>query len=106
MKKYIEFSDKVFEHLKSGMTVEGSLKMDPRTRKITFNGWNRKTPKHQKVQKVCDLDNGWLGRTELHYTEHLKYPRSIGYDRILDAMERNHRQAKAALTDEEIIDRV
>lgn len=106
MRKYIEISDEALKRIESGMGVEGSMKKDLKTGKITFTAWNRKAPKHYKEKKVADLDNGWIGKTDLHYTEHLKYARSMGFSRIMDAMERNHRQAKEALTDEEIIDRV
>ena len=106
MRKFIEISEEALERIESGMGVEGSMKKDLKTGKITFTAWKRRAPKYYKEKKVADLDNGWLGKTDLHYTEHLKFARSMGFSRIMDAMERNHRQAKDAMTDEEIINRV
>lgn len=106
MKKYIEISEETILRLESGNSLEGSLKMDLKTRRITFKAWNRKAPKHYKEKKICDLDFGWLGETEKHITRREKFPKVLGYSYIRSAMNRDNLQSQSAVTDKEILELV
>lgn len=104
MKKYIEISEETIIRLESGNSLDGSLKMDLKTRRITFKAWNRKAPKRYKEKKIKDLDFGWLGETKKHITRHEKFPKIVGYSYIRSAMDRDNIQSKGAITDKEILE--
>ena len=104
MKKYIEISEEVLGRLESGNCIDGSMKMDLKTRRISFNAWKRKAPKYYKEKKIADLDFGFVGESEKHITRHEKFPKVMGTENILNAMERDNIQSQGAVVDREIIE--
>ena len=106
MKKYIEIINarELFDGMKKGTRFDGVLYRDKVTGKPTFKAWNRTAPKHRKEKKIRDLDNGWLGMTEVHITRHERFARSMGLANIRKAMDCDNRQSKEVLVDMEIID--
>ena len=104
MKKYIEISDAAVEALKSGIRVDGSIKKDPKTGRLVFTDWKRSAPKYYKEKKIADLDFGFVGETAKHITRHEKFPKVMGTEAILNAMERDNIQSQEAVVDKEIVD--
>ncbi len=104
MRKFVEISIEALERLESGRSIDGSLKMDLKTRRIVFNDWKRKAPKYYKEKKICDLDYGFLAETAKHITRHEKFPKSLSTDAILEAMDNDNMQSMEAVVDRDIID--
>ncbi len=108
MKKYIFITNslRVLALLLSGKSVEGRLYIDKQTHVLTFKAWERKAPKYPSQRKLCSLDGGWLGETDLHIERHEKFPKSLGMASILRMIRRDNQQTEMALMDREIIDHV
>ncbi len=108
MKKFIFIINAldIITGLLRGEKYEGVLYWDKDARSITFKAWNRKAPKYQKHKKICDLDGGWLGETDIHIVRHEKFPKSLGTKTIISLMDRDHQQSTDALEVREIIESV
>ena len=108
MKKFIFIINAldIIAGLLRGEKYEGVLYWDKEARSITFKAWNRKAPKHKKHTKICDLDCGWLGESDLHIERHEKFPKSLGLKSIIRLMDRDHEQSTDALELREIIESV
>ena len=106
MKKFIFIINalEIIAGLLRGEKFEGVLYLDKDTRLLTFKAWNRKAPKYYKEKKVADLDFGFVGETEKHITRHEKFPKVMGTESILNAMDRDNIQSQAAVVDREIVD--
>ncbi len=106
MKKFIFIIDLlyIYSKIKNGESVEGRLFKDKNHNCLTFQPWYRKAPRHSKQHKLCDLDGGFLGETELHIVRHERFPKSLGLQRIIDLFRRDEEQTKEALVNKEIID--
>ena len=104
MKKYIEISEEAVKALESNLRVDGSLKKDSKSGRLVFTDWKRKAPKYYKEKKVADLDFGFVGETEKHITRHEKFPKVMGTENILNAMDSDNIQSQAAVVDREIVD--
>ncbi len=108
MKKYIFVIDylRIIVLLLSGKSVEGRLYIDKQTHVLTFKAWERKAPKNPPHRKICELDGGWLGESDLHIVRHEKFPKSLGLMSILRLIRRDNLQTEEALVDRDIIDHV
>ena len=60
MKKYIELSDEVIARLVCGKCVEGSLRRDEWTGKVTFKAYQRQPRVREKDRMVIKLPWVWL----------------------------------------------
>ena len=60
MKKYIELSDEVIARLVSGKCVEGSLRRDEWTGKVTFRAYQRQSRVREKDCLIKKLPWGWV----------------------------------------------
>ena len=96
MKKYIEISEEVLAHLVNGKCVEGSLRRDEWTGRITFRAYNRKSPfRHERV--ICQLENGWLKESQQRIKFYSSVKKDLGVAEIHNAMERDLNKAMSAL---------
>ena len=59
---------------------------------------------YYKEKKICDLDFGFVGETAKHITRHEKFPKVMGTEAILNAMDRDNIQSREAVVDREIVD--
>ncbi len=66
MRKYVEIPLEVVERLVEGKCVEGSLRRDEWTGKVTFRAYQRQ-PRDRHERVVCQLENGWLKESPLRY---------------------------------------
>ena len=105
MRKYVEIPLEVMERLVEGKCVEGSLRRDEWTGKVTFRAYQRQ-PRERHERVVCQLENGWLKESPQRY----KFFSSVKKDlsrRIVDVvMHRELKTAMQALEIEEILDHV
>jgi len=106
MKKYIFIIDfiGIISKLLRGESVEGRMYYDQAQKRIVFQPWYRKAPKHAPQKKVCDLDSGYLAETDKHIVRHEKFPLSVGLKGIMRLLKRDQEQTVDALTDRDLID--
>jgi hypothetical protein len=105
MRKYVEIPLEVVERLVEGKCVEGSLRRDEWTGKVTFRAYQRKSrQRHERV--VCQLENGWLKETAQRYKFYNSVRKDLGR-RVVDVvMHRELNTAMQSLEIEEILDNV
>jgi len=104
MKKYIEISEVALKRLESGESIEGSMKMNLKTRKITFKDWNRTAPKRRKDELIRQLESGWVKESPEKYKLFISVYKKLGLARIMDIIDREAKEAKGALFDKELIE--
>ena len=102
MKKYIELSDEVIARLVSGKCVEGSLRRDEWTGKVTFRAYQRQPREHHE-RVVCQLENGWLKESPLRYKFYNSVRKDLGRRIVNVVMHRELNTAMQALEKEEIL---
>ena len=83
MKKNIEFSDEVLERLKTGKAIKGTIKMDPKTKKISFNAWRTQEPGYKRAddETLYESESGWLKQSVERHKMFVSSRRSLGYVR-------------------------
>ena len=104
VKKYIELSEEVIARLVSGKCVEGSLHRDKWTGKVAFLAYNRKPRNRFRDQLIKKLPWGWVKESQERIKVHESLPKEFGTARIMAILDDEHRQAKNALIDREIIE--
>ena len=105
MKNFIVIPIEVIERLVEGKCVEGSLRRDEWTGKLTFRAYQRQHRKqHDRV--VCQLENGWLKESPQRYKFYNSVKKDIGR-RVVDVvMRRELNTAMQTLEIEEILDNI
>ena len=104
-KKYIEIPMEVMERLVEGKCVEGSLRRDKWTGKVTFRAYQRQ-PRNRHERVVCQLENGWLKETPQRYKFYNSVRKNLGRRLVDVVMHRELNTAMQALEIEEILDNV
>ena len=105
MRKYVEIPLEVMERLVEGKCVEGSLRRDEWTGKVTFRPYQRQSRvKHERV--VCQLENGWLKESTQRYKFYNSVRKDLGRRLVNVVMQRELNAAMQALEIEEILDNV
>ena len=105
MRKYVEIPLEVVERLVEGKCVEGSLRRDEWTGKVTFRAYQRQ-PRQRHERVVCLLENGWLKETAQRYKFYNSVRKDLGR-RVVDVV--MHRELNTAMQEleiEEILDNV
>ena len=87
------------ERLKSGKCVEGSLRMNAETGKLTFNAWKRRSPKHSEERIIRHLEHGWLKESKRRIKFFSSVKKELGC-RLVDVT--IHRELKTAMTTLEV----
>ena len=95
MRTNINLTSEAMERLKSGKCVEGSLRMNVETGKLTFNAWNRRSPKHSEERVVRHLEHGWLKESKRRINFFSSVKKELGR-RLVDVT--IHRELKTAMT--------
>ena len=103
MKKYIIIDEEVIERLVNGEYVEGSMRRDKWTGAITFNAWNRKSPKNRKDKLVKKLPWGWVKESVKNIKVFGSIPKDLGTAKVMAMLDEHNHDAKDALIDREII---
>lgn len=104
MKKFIELSEEVIARLVSGKCVEGSLRRDEWTGKVTFRAFNRQPRKRFKDVLIKKLPWGWLKESQERIKLFGSFPKDVGTARVMSLLDEHTHDAKNALIDREIID--
>ena len=104
MRKYIELSEEVIARLVCGKCVEGSLRRDEWTGKVTFRAYQRMPREREKDRLVKKLPWGWVKESIERIKVYGSFPKDLGTARVMGLLEDNTRDAKNALIDRELID--
>ena len=104
MKKFIELSEEVIARLVSGKCVEGSLRRDEWTGKVSFRAFNRQPRKRFKDVLIKKLPWGWLKESQERIKLFGSFPKDVGTARVMSLLDEHTHDAKNALIDREIID--
>lgn len=104
MKKFIELSEEVIARLVSGKCVEGSLRRDEWTGKVTFRAFNRQPRKRFKDALIKKLPWGWLKESQERIKLFGSFPKDVGTARVMSLLDEHTHDAKNALIDREVID--
>ena len=104
MKKYIEIPMEVLERLVDDKCVEGSLRRDRWTSKISFKAYNRQSRIREKDRLMKKLPWGWVKESLERIKVYGSFPKDLGTARVMGLLEDHTRDAKNALIDREIID--
>ena len=108
MKKYIEISEELLQLLATGKAIEGTMKLDMKTRRLTFNAFKRKSREPGYVRPadtlIHQLENGWVKESVKKYKLYLGVYKNLGLPRILHIIDRETKVAKGALFDKELIE--
>ena len=104
-KKYIEIPMEVMERLVEGKCVEGSLRRDKWTGKVTFRAYQRQ-PRNRHERVVCQLENGWLKESPQRYKFYNSVRKDLGRRMVDVVMHRELNTAMEQLEIEEIVDNI
>jgi hypothetical protein len=102
MKKFVEISMESLERLMDGRYVEGSLRIDECTGKLTFKAYQRKTRVRPKDKTILVLEHGWLKESKERIKLYESVPKALGTTRIINVMRRETQTAGDALFDREL----
>ena len=102
MKKYIEIPLEVLERLVEGKCVEGSLRRDEWTGKITFRAYNRQPCDRNRDRLIRKLEHGWVKESKERIKLFESVPKELGTARLLAVIDRETKEAKNALIDLEL----
>lgn len=112
MKKTFEISEKTWNLLVEGVSVQGGIKLVKKGRKrmLVFTAHDlaryKKDYQRQPDRLIKCLDFGWLKESAERVKMHDSIPKKLGTARIINILERELLMAKEALIDQEIVDRV
>ena len=104
MRKDIELSEEVIARLVCGKCVEGSLRRDEWTGKVTFRAYQRQSRIREKYRLMKKLPWGWVKESLERIKVYGSFPKDMGTARVMGLLEDHTRDAKNALIDREIID--
>ena len=102
MKKYIEIEMEVLERLVEGKCVEGSLRRDEWTGKISFRAYKRQPCERHRDRTIRKLEHGWVKESKERIKLFESLPKELGTARVLAVIDRETNEAKDALIDREL----
>ena len=106
MKKYIEIEEEVYNRIIAGKYVDGSLHKIKHSSMLAFRAFNRKPRVRIKDRLIRLLEHGWVKESAQRIKVYERIPKDLGIPRVMNVLEREMKEAKNALIDREIIDRV
>ena len=106
MKKYIEIPMEVLERLVDDKCVEGSLRRDRWTGKISFKAYNRQSRIREKDRLVKKLPWGWVTESLLRVKRYSSLPKELTLPEKLAILDEENELAKNALIESYIIESV
>jgi len=104
MKKYIELSDEVIARLVCGKCVEGSLRRDEWTGKVTFRAYQRHSRVREKDCLIKKLPWGWVKESIERIKVYGSFPKDMGSAAVMGLMDDHNRSAKNAMIERELIE--
>lgn len=106
MRKYIFVLNalELISKLMMGKRVEGVLFIDENTGRLTFKAYNRQARVRQKDRLVKKLPWGWVKESMERIKVFGSFPKDMGSAAIMGLMDDNHRQAKNAMIERELIE--
>ena len=106
MKKYIEITMEVLERLVDDKCVEGSLRRDRWTGRITFRAYNRQSRMHEKDRLVKKLPWGWVKESLERIKRFSSIPKGMTLTEKLAILDEENELAKKALIENYLIESV
>ena len=104
MRKYVELPLEVIERLVEGKCVEGSLRRDEWTGKVTFRAYQRKPHQRENDKLVKKLPWGWVKESLQRIKVYGSFPKDMGAAAVMGLMDEHHRHAKNAMIERELIE--
>ena len=104
MRKYVEIPFEIMERLVEGKCVEGSLRRDEWTGKVTFRAYNRQPRVRHRDRLIRRLEHGWVKESVERIKVYESIPKELGTPRVMAVIDRETKEAKNALIDREIIE--
>ena len=106
-KKYVTFMNAVeaLNKLMAEKRLEGVMLLDKNNGRILFKAYNRHRPK-KKDRLIKSLLTGGVKETTENYKIFQSIPKILGMPRVLGVVDSETIEAKNALMEKEIIDRV
>ena len=101
-KKYIEIPMEVLERLVEGKCVEGSLRRDKWTGKVTFRAYQRLPRMRQKDRMVKKLPWGWVKESIERIKVFGSFPKEYSTPQVMGMLDEHTKDAKNALIDREL----
>ena len=102
MRKYVDIPLEAMERLLEGKCVEGSLRRDEWTGKVTFRAYQRQ-PRQRHERVVCQLENGWLKESPKRIKFYTSVKKILGFRLVNVAMHRDLNDAMGKLEVEELL---
>ena len=106
MKKYIEIEEEVYNRILAGKYVDGSMHKAHHSSMLVFKAFNRKPRRRIRDRLIRLLEHGWVKESEERIKVYESIPKDIGTARVINVLDREVKEAKDALIDKEIIERV
>ena len=102
MRKYVEIPMEAIDRLMSDKCVEGSLRRDEWTGKISFRAYKRQSCDRYRDRMIRKLEHGWVKESKERFKLFGSVPKDIGTARVLAIIDRETKDAKDALIDHEL----
>ena len=106
MRKYIELSEEVIARLVCGKCVEGSLRRDEWTGKVTFRAYQRMPRIREKDRLVKKLPWGWVKESLERVKRYSSVPKEMTLAEKLAVLDEENELAKKALIESYMIESV
>ena len=104
MKKMIEITEEAIARLVQGKCVEGSLRMDELTGRVSFRPYRRLSRMPGWVKKVHLLEHGWVKESQERISLFESVPKRLGLVRAFHIIDRDIREAKDAVMEWDMIE--
>ena len=104
MRKYVEIPLETMERLVEGKCVEGSLRRDEWTGKVTFRAYQRQPRVRHRDTLVKKLPWGWVKESLERIKVFGSFPKDFGTAQVMGMLEEHTRDAKNALIERELIE--
>ena len=106
MRKYIFILDALglMNKLLQGKRVEGVLFVDENTGRLSFKAYNRQARVREKDRLVKKLPWGWVKESMHRIKVFGSFPKDMGTAAVMGLMDDNHRLAKNAMIERELIE--
>ena len=102
----IAVDEKSLARMMEGKRVEGTVGYNPRTRMGDLNAFNRKKCNKPQDKLVKKLPWGWVKKSLTRVKVFASFPDDVGTARVLGLLDDHTCDAKNALIEYEIIERV
>ena len=102
MRKYVEIPFEIMERLAEGKCVEGSLRRDEWTGRMTFRAYNRQPYVRHRDRLICNLEHGWVKESKERIKVYESIPKVLGTARVMTVIDREAKEAKNALIEREL----